>query len=139
MGFTYAKPYMSKLNKTQTGIRISYKKNKAGIFIVRLSLNKEVQKDLFESTVSGKMFNIEIGRGNDHGKLRINQSDKGVFKAVGSGYGSIVFTIEKWDTLPDVEHKPSDCFVESVNKGIIIELPKWAQVWRKADNGVSLP
>ena len=139
MSFTLARPYVPPSGGSQTGIRASCSKIKSGDYIIRLSISQKVKEELFEQVDSEDMFAIEIGRGADHGKLRINKSDEGRFQFLKGIKGSIWFKIKKPDTIPDLECKMMDCHIIGPENGIVIRLPEWAQARLKADNGVTLP
>lgn len=127
MAFTVLAP-IPRGGTAKSGIRSSAEIDAAtGKETVRLSLNAKAQDELFEGPVTGQRFDLEVGRGSDHGRLRIRLNEHGKFTPRTMMRGAVLFSIQAWPGLPEGSHKPADCEAEDVLDGIVLRLPEWAQ------------
>lgn len=108
-------------------ISASMRVSKNGVASVFLLVTRAAQSGGFEDLI-GKSFDVQVGRGDHHGILRLEEKPNGPFRFARSIQGSARLRIAAWDLLPKEAHKAAACERAGMDgNAILIRLPAWAQ------------
>lgn len=132
MSFAPLQPPPSR-SLSRSGIVFSRKTSARGD-TATLTLNAQVQEDLFGQSVVGSRLEILVGRADDEGSLLIRlledgrHEDRAAHIAQKLMKGSVRVKLRPWDLLGEHEAAGEGCEIEQVSdRGIVLRLPAWCQ------------
>ena len=117
--------HQRRFRKSISGVRISIKRSGRSYFMLRLALSIEVLRAL--GVPVGESVTLEIGEGDDKGKIRLSRGP-GYKLGHGGGGGrahGACFSVANWEGLPAQKRSSVQCDWRGVAGGIEIELPAW--------------
>lgn len=123
MSFTNALPPVG--NTIKTGISFGISARSRGV-TARLTFTAQAQQEIFNRPIAGLAFRVQVGRGQDEGRLLLSLDENGELQARGGVRGSASIPMKAWDLLPQAKTPAAPCdLLEGRADGLLIKLPVW--------------
>ena len=102
---------------------------KKGGLVFELALGPDAQSQMLGASIARAGVKVEVGRGTDHGRIRLCLDETSPIRASGAmARGSVKICVAAWDLLGREPAPAGDCaFVSIGPDGAILDLPSWGQ------------
>ncbi len=138
MTFNSVKPVQK--SHSGTGISARLHARRDGVTTFHLNMNKVFQDEHFDGCIEGEFVAMTYGTGADAGKMQVTiAAEGGGIVATAAPNGGVKMACTGWALLGKDSQKTAAChFVESVEGGIIVRLPDWANGKEKLEKEFGL-
>lgn len=129
MTFTPARPFLRTAVNNAAAVTASVRLRKSdGAVRVIIGFNNRAQETVFGGPLAGRRVQVEVGRGADHGKVRLAVAEAGGHEVKSGPRGSAQVVVAGWDLIAAGAHASLVLpYAGSDAVGHTFDLPPWGQ------------